>query len=427
MGENVKVALVGIAGYGDSYVTAMLQAARDGLIDLVGLVDPMPHRCRHLDEIAAQQVKIHPDIPSLYAQIHPDLVMMATPIHFHAPHTCWCLEQGSNVLCEKPLAATVRDARRMVASEALHSRFVAIGYQWSFSKAILNLKRDILAGHFGRPVRLKSVVFFPRGLDYFSRNDWAGRIKTDRGELVFDSPANNAAAHYLHNMLFLLGPARELSATPASVQAELYRANDIENYDTAAIRCTMEDGAELMFYTSHCVPPKLGPIARYEFEHAVISYEAETGAGFIARFRNGRVRRYGEPNLERNQKIWQSIEATRTGQPISCGTRAAMPHTLCVAAAQLSMPKICTFPAAMVARERLGDTTMVCVNSLHAAMVQCYDQAILPSEHGGLEWSAPGAVITLRNQAWADDEPTPGNEPLAPPRYAGNVPVANHD
>ncbi|HWP39579.1 MAG TPA: Gfo/Idh/MocA family oxidoreductase, partial [Tepidisphaeraceae bacterium] len=370
-------------------------------------------------------IKIYPDLPSLYADVRPDLLMVVTPIHLHAAHTIYALEHGSHVLCEKPLAATVKDARRVIAAELLAKRFVAIGYQWSFSKPVQALKRDILAGHFGRPVRLKSIVFFPRGLEYFNRNDWVGRIKTSGGEPVYDSPANNAAAHYLHNMFYLLGPTRETSAMPVTVQAELYRANEIENYDTAAMRVMTDCGAELLFYTSHAVPPRLGPIARYEFEDAVISYEAESGAGFIARFRNGRIRRYGEPNLERHSKVWQAIEAARAAQPaadgpghngngqsaaaglhppvppIACGPRAAMAHTLCVAAAQVSMPQIRQFPASMLVKEPVGGEgargMMICVNGLHAAMVQCYDQGILPYEHGGLDWAATGRIVHVND------------------------------
>src|SRR5436309_2416022 len=123
MKSVVKVALVGIAGYGDSYLTALLNHQQhngsDDGFELVGVADPMPHRCRHLDELRTRKIPIHGDLPSLFAQSKPDLTMIVTPIHLHAAHTCWCLEQGSNVLCEKPLAATVRDARRMVAMERM--------------------------------------------------------------------------------------------------------------------------------------------------------------------------------------------------------------------------------------------------------------------------------------------------------------------
>jgi predicted dehydrogenase len=412
MSQQVKVALVGIGGYGDSYLTALLQkhAQNDPAISLVGVVDPMPQRCRRLDEVRSARVRIHSDLPSLYAESKPDLLMMATPIHLHAPHTCWALDQGSNVLCEKPLAATVRDARRIAAAEKLADRFVAIGYQWSFSNAIQQLKQDVRAGLFGKPLRLKSIVLFPRGIDYFSRNDWAGKIKTSSGEPVFDSPANNAAAHYLHNMFYLLGSSRQTSAMPLTVQAELYRANEIENYDTAVMRVKVDCGAELLFYTSHTIPPRLGPIARYEFEDAVISYEAESSVGFIARFRNGRVKRYGEPNLERSQKMWQSVEAARSGEPVACGPSASMAHVLCIAAAQASMPSIRAFPQSLITREQAGDSEMVCVTGLHDALVQCYDQGILPSEHGGLEWSNRAEVIQVNDGLTASEQSTDGDD-----------------
>ena len=416
MAALVKVALVGIGGYGDAYLSALFGTPEKAdLYELVGLVDPNPHRSARLDEVRARKIPIHDDLESLYAGASPELVMMATPIHLHAPHTLWCLQRGSNVLCEKPLAATVTDARKMVASETLaQGRFVAIGYQWSFSNAIQSLKRDVMAGLLGAPRRLKSIVSFPRGREYFGRNDWAGKIKTDTGEPVFDSPANNAAAHYLHNMFYLLGATTTTSAMPVSVLAELYRANDIQNYDTAAIRCKTDIGAEILFYTTHATSMRLGPIARYEFEDAVVSYEAESGAGLVARFRGGKVRRYGEPNTDRHSKMWQAMLATGKSagvEPIPCGPRAAMAHVLCVAAAQASMPRIAQFPQSMLQRERLGESDMICVSGLHAALVQCYDQGILPSEHGGLGWSEPGQLVNV-SRSDADGashiNPTPG-------------------
>src|SRR5262245_11155446 len=99
MSSKVKVALVGIAGYGDAYLTALLnrnQPQQQADFDLVGVVDPMPQRCRYLDELSSRGVKIHGDLNSLYTEVTPDLVMMATPIHLHAPHTCFALERGSN-------------------------------------------------------------------------------------------------------------------------------------------------------------------------------------------------------------------------------------------------------------------------------------------------------------------------------------------
>jgi hypothetical protein len=40
-------------------------------------------------------------------------------------------------------------------------------------------------------------------------------------------------------MLYLLGDSPTTSGVPARVEAQLYRAHDIENYDTAILRCEM--------------------------------------------------------------------------------------------------------------------------------------------------------------------------------------------
>jgi predicted dehydrogenase len=401
--KTVNLALVGISGYGHSYLAALLDAPADDGFELVGVVDPAPHRCRRIAEIRDRGFKIYPDLKHLYAENAVDLAMLATPIHHHSPQTCLALANGSSVLCEKPVGATVDDARQMLAAQRKSRGFAAIGYQWSYSRAIHALKRDILAGELGAPVRLKTLAFMPRSVEYYRRNDWAGRINTDDGTPVFDSPVNNSAAHYLHNMLYILGPRRDRSARPASVQAELYRANDIENYDTAAVRCRTDAGAEITFYTTHAVPIGLGPLVHYEFERATVYYEAESRAGFVARFRDGSIRRYGDPNVDRNLKIWQSIEAVRTRHALPCGIHAATSHAICVAAAQLSMPQVQDFPAPLVTVETLGGQPIRCVTGLAAALVQCYDQAMLPSEHHGLPWSVSGKLIDLSAPRWSID------------------------
>src|SRR5687768_3873191 len=106
---EVNVALAGIAGYGDEYLQALLTDPRAAATTrLVGVVDPAPYRCRRLEQLHARGVPIHPTLESLFASAaRVDLMMIATPIHLHAAQTCFALDQGASVLCEKPLAATL--------------------------------------------------------------------------------------------------------------------------------------------------------------------------------------------------------------------------------------------------------------------------------------------------------------------------------
>jgi hypothetical protein len=218
------------------------------------------------------------------------------------------------------------------------------------------------------------------------------------GDGVLDSPANNATAHYLHNMLYLLGRTRETSATPMTVQAELYRANDIENYDTAAIRAVTDAGVEVLFYTSHTVQEQLGVLCQFEFELATVEYDAGGAAEFIVRYRDGRTKSYGAPNVDRHLKIWQCADAVRggAGTSIACGIRAALPHTLCIVAAQESAASIATFPQSMRRQHEDNGDSMVFIEGLSAGLLESYKNDALPAELPQFAaWAKPGLPIHM--------------------------------
>ena len=251
MRKPLAVAVAGISGYGGFYVEALTQYAKEDRLQFVGGIDPNPESSDSFQLLQSQKVPIYDSLESFYKKSFADLMIVSTPIHLHYVHTCYALEHGSHVLCEKPLCATVEQAQLMLETQKKTGKIAGVGFQWCFSDAVLNLKRDILRGDFGKPRRLKTLVLWPRSNGYFNRNSWAGRIKTDGGEPVFDSVVSNATAHFLHNMVFILGDSIGQSAYPTKVTAELYRANNIENFDTAAVRCQTATGVEILFIASH--------------------------------------------------------------------------------------------------------------------------------------------------------------------------------
>lgn len=388
----LRVMLVGIGGYGNVYVNTLLDQGDALGARLVAAVDPAPHSCKRLAELTARGVPLFTSLDEALVSTPADLVTLATPIALHAPQTVAALARGAHVLCEKPLCASTEDVRLMLAARARAGRQVGIGYQWSFSDAVLALKRDILAGRLGAPRRLKTLVLWPRHLSYYGRNRWAGRLRDDQGRWVLDSPVNNATAHYLHNMLFLLGDRLDRSLMPVSLTAELYRANAIENYDTAALRLRGPGGVELAYYVSHAVARTVNPVFHFEFENAVVTYGVAGGEAFSARFASGEVRDYGSPG-QQDLKLGTMLECIRTGAPVPCGIEAAIPHTACVLAAQQSATPT-PFPASLVRTTPQGDSALVHVDGLPEAMEQCYAGFRLPSELG-LPWAQGGREIAL--------------------------------
>ena len=399
MKKEVTVAMVALGGYGNSYLPELFNASADHNARFVAGIDPNPVACRYLDMFKETGVPIYPDLDSFYAASSADLVVLSPPIHLHLPFVQKALAHGSHVLCEKPVTATVQDAWKMVEAQCKADRLVGIGYQWSYSPAIQALKRDVMDGVLGRPLRLRTKVFWPRGDSYYGRNTWAAKLKTPHGAWILDSPAHNATAHYLHNCFYVLGATRETSAWPVDVQAELYRANPIENYDTAAIRSHTAEGVEILFYTAHPVPNVVGPIFSYEFENAEVTYEAYSES-MLAHFRDGSVKDYGNPYAGQiENKLWQAVDAVRTGAPLACSIEGAIPEVLCTNGAQESMWEIAEFPQDM-RRTRLDverDDRLTWVEGLQETLEACYDQGALPSELGTVPWAKSGDLIDLRD------------------------------
>lgn len=393
--KDVSIAMVALGGYGNFYLERLFRDYEDQSFRLVAGIDPNPVGCRYLDQFEAHAVPIYPDLSSFYAEQEADLVIIAAPIHLHKPFTLNALAHGSNVLCEKPVTATIQDALEMAEAEARYDGFVAIGYQWSYAAAIQALKKDILSGKLGKPQRLVTKVLWPRPLSYYNRNAWAARLRAPDGSWILDSPANNATAHYLHNCFFVLGSDLKSSARPVDVEAELYRANDIENYDTAAIRTHTEEGTEILFYTAHPVDENIGPTLRYEFEHAVVEYE-DRGGNLIAVFEDGESKNYGDPFADEDNKLWQAIDAVRTGATPACGIEAASSHTICVNGAQESPSRIVSFPEHLIRQRTDGIQTLVYVEGLLDVLSRCYEDAMMPSAYEDATWAQAGRRLDLR-------------------------------
>lgn len=392
--RKTLVTLCGIGGYGELYAGELLNMGPERNASFAAAVDPAPERSSLIGKIQEKSIPIFKSLDEMYERIIPDLVVVSAPIQFHAPQAILSLRKGSSVLCEKPLCATAHEAISMANAARNSGRMLEIGYQWSFSPAVQAMKKDIMDGRFGRPLRMKTLVLWPRNSAYYGRSAWAGKIKSVTGDWVLDSPANNATAHYLHNMLYLLGSEPDTSAMPLSVQAELYRANDIENYDTAAIRAGVSGGVEVLFLTTHAVAGVVGPVSCYEFEKATISYESQAGGVFHAKTKSGEIIVYGNPDDDWTRKLWRTLEEVQSGRQSSlCGVGAASAQTLCIDAAQKC--GITPFPKEFICSTKDGDATQTWVPSLAATFIQCYNMNLLPSEVGSIPWAVPGSTYNF--------------------------------
>lgn len=391
----VTVLMVGIGGYGYFYLQTLFELIRANQITLGGVIDPLARRSAHYPLLLQERIPVFEEIAEYFRAGHrADLVVIASPLQYHVDQSCVALNQGAHVLCDKPVAPVVQEADWLIHTARVAASWCMIGYQWSYSRAIQELKRDIQKGLFGKVRRLKTLIFWPRDDAYYHRNDWAGKIKDADGRWVLDSPASNAMAHFLHNLFYLLGGEAASSARPADAVAELYRVNPIENFDTAICRAHTECGVELLFYASHATQSEQDPVFHLEFEDAEVSFN-ETTPGITARTHDGKVSSYGSPDDDPQfKKLLDAVNAVHTPQAPLCGPEAARAQCVCVNGMQESVETIGSFPPSIIGRDEKRGRWWV--NGLDDVLRECYRQNALPSEIG-IPWAKRGATVDLRH------------------------------
>lgn len=375
----MKLLIVGAGGYGATYLKPLL----DGLYPkavIEGIVDPFVRSCALYDRISEAGIPLFDTMEDFYRNHSADLAVISTPTYLHCEQCLCALQNGSHVLCEKPAAPTANQVQEMIEAEKKYGRFIAIGFQWSFSDAIQTLKQDILDGKLGNPIRLRTMIQWPRTHAYYSRGGgWGGR-QILNGKPVYDSIASNACAHYLHNMLFVLGKEMHSSAMPETMQAECLRANPIENFDTCSLKMHFKEGYDAFFIASHATESTRNPIFSYEFSKAVVTFSADEGSEIIARFADGREKNYGNPfNEERVKKLTDCMHCVENNRTPVCTVSTAYPHASLIDRLQEHI-EISPFPADLLCED--AEKTRIYVDGLSDVMDHAYQNDFLFSEAG---------------------------------------------
>jgi predicted dehydrogenase len=191
--------------------------------------------------LAQLGVPVAESLDALLARPDLDAVWLPVPIHLHRPFTERALAAGKAVLCEKPITGSLQDADALIRARDNAGCPVAVAYQSIYDPLVVQLKRKLLDGVLGTISSMTLYGCWPRSSRYYRRSDWPGKLRIG-STWVLDSPAHNALAHFIHLGLFLLGNAPDRPALPRHVEAELYRANPIENYDTITLRTQLDSG-----------------------------------------------------------------------------------------------------------------------------------------------------------------------------------------
>ncbi|MCD6347968.1 MAG: Gfo/Idh/MocA family oxidoreductase [Bacteroidales bacterium] len=374
----IRLVFSSAGGYAHHYLKAFFNLPDGIRAEIRAVYDPVIESLSIYPDLVAKQIPCYNKYSDFVDTLkNIDLVVIASPIHKHASQAIDALTNDCNVLLEKPLSVSLQQSRDIINACNASERWLMTGYQWSFSSAIRGLKMDILNGVLGKVRRAKTLVLWPRDYSYYHRNDWAGKAINNTGEVVNDNPVNNAMAHFLHNLLYLTGSDMEASSHPVSGEAELYRAYDIQSFDTAVLELVTDKGVRLGFYGSHVSRTEKGPLFILECEKAVVYY-GELSKDIVAVFNDGKIKNYGNPDdTDQFHKLSIAIDACSDNSLIVCPPEASIEQTRVIdALAKLKV--INNFKASSV----IDTVKRRYVEGLSYMLYSSYQQGVMPGRTG---------------------------------------------
>ena len=91
----------------------------------------------------------------------PDAVSVCTPNYLHAPQSIAALKAKAHVLCEKPMAATVKEAKAMISTAKKVRRQLMIGHNQRLADAHVRGKEIYQSGDLGKAFSFSTSFAHP--------------------------------------------------------------------------------------------------------------------------------------------------------------------------------------------------------------------------------------------------------------------------
>ncbi|HSL46400.1 MAG TPA: Gfo/Idh/MocA family oxidoreductase [Anaerolineales bacterium] len=141
----IRVAVIGVGSMGKNHVRVYTEMPE---VELVAVADAN----REAAEPVARRyrVPLYTDICEMLDKEKPDAVSIVVPTIEHFRVAKMVLEAGIHVLVEKPIAATLEDAEKLIQTADRLNRVLMVGHIERFNPAIIELKRRLEAGELGQ-------------------------------------------------------------------------------------------------------------------------------------------------------------------------------------------------------------------------------------------------------------------------------------
>jgi predicted dehydrogenase len=243
--EGVKLGVIGLGLIGAAHVRTLRRVEECHLVAISDVDE------KHAETAAELDINFYRDYEDMIGKERLDGVIIATPNQLHAPMGIACAARGLHLFVEKPIAATLSEADRLIEAARQNCVRILVGHQRRFSPLVEAAREIVSGGELGTLVGVTSVWALLKPPGYFE-GPFAWRAKPGGGPLSIN------LVHDIDNLRYICGEITEVFAITSN------RVRGFAVEDTASVVFRFANGTIGNALVSDCVP-------------SLSAYEATTG------------------------------------------------------------------------------------------------------------------------------------------------------
>lgn len=193
----MKYAMIGCGRISPNH----LIAAKNNNLEIVAICDVIEENMEAKRKLCdlPDSVKFYTDYEEMLDKERPELVAIATESGEHAKIALRCLDFGCNLIIEKPIALSLKDADAIIEKADKLNLKVCACHQNRFNKAVQKIRKAQERGRFGRLLYGTANIRWARDHEYYDRAKWRGTWAQDGGALM------NQCIHDIDLLRWMMG------------------------------------------------------------------------------------------------------------------------------------------------------------------------------------------------------------------------------
>ncbi len=203
--KPLKLAIIGCGAVIDElHVPSLRRLTRQGAVRVTALVDRSKERMARFKRVFPEAVCFE-DAAAAFRSAGAEAALVASPPGLHRAHVEAAFSNGCHVLCEKPLATSVKDVTELAGMSERLGLILMVGLTRRFFPSLATAGAMLRAGDLGGQVEFRchegGVYQWPIASDApFRREAGGGGVLMDKG------------VHVLDSLLWLFGPMSVVGA-----------------------------------------------------------------------------------------------------------------------------------------------------------------------------------------------------------------------